>query len=94
MAESEKTHRMVIVGAGWRCAPATRGRRAAIRRLMRGGAEDRGPKHRANSRIRRAASRRWLRGVLARELGQLIPLRGGVLSGWCQHPRPGILAAR
>jgi NADH dehydrogenase len=25
-------------------------------------------------------------GILARELGQLIPLRGGVLSGWCQHP--------
>jgi hypothetical protein len=24
----------------------------------------------------------------------LIRLRGGVLSGWCQHPWPGILAAR
>jgi hypothetical protein len=37
----------VVIGAGWRCAPATRGRRTAIRGLMRGGAEDRGPKHRA-----------------------------------------------
>jgi hypothetical protein len=76
------------------CAPATRGRRAAIRRLMRGGAEDRGPKHRANSWTRRAASRRWLRGILACELRRLIPLRGGVLPGWCQYPWPGILAAR
>ena len=33
-------------------------------------------------------------GILARELGQLIPLRGGVRSGWCQHPWPGILVAR
>ena len=32
--------------------------------------------------------------ILARELGRLIPLRGGVLSGWCRHPWPGILAAR
>ena len=123
MAESEKTHRVVILTAGSvnRLLPIpgvaayAHGFRsiaeaiclrdritrqlqlaevAAIRRLMRGAAEDRGPKHRANSWTRRAASRRWLRGILAREPGQLIPLRGGVLSGWCQHPWPGILAAR
>jgi hypothetical protein len=27
----------------------------------------------------------FVAGILAWELGQLIPLRGGVLSGWCQH---------
>ena len=46
-----------------------RRRRPAIRRLMRGGAEDRGPKYRTNSRIRRAASRRWWRGILPASWG-------------------------
>ncbi len=113
MAESEKTHRVAIVGAGFAGFNAARELVQLVGATTEvvvinstdyflylplmpqvAGAEDRGPKHRANSRTRRAASRRWLRGILARELGQLIPLRGGVPSGWCQHPWPEILAAR
>lgn len=56
------------------------GYRSAIRRLMRGGAEDRRPKHRANSWIRRAASRRWSRS-------DFDPLAGAAHSA----PRRGLI---
>ena len=51
----------------------------------------RGSRSQASSKLADQASSscRWLRGILTRELGQPIPLRGGVLSGWCQQPLAG-----
>ena len=77
MAESEKAHWVVTVGAGFN------GARELVQLV---GATTEVP---SIEQTRGSGERPLAVGcgeILARKLVRLIPLRGGVLSGWCQHP--------